>query len=624
VSGAAPASPRTGGPARPRRHAGTGRLLRPFLARHWGALAGAGVSTVALSAATLAAPWPLKLAIDHLIGDHNGRFSLSGADAALLAGLAGLVLAIAMVDAVATYLSDFWLNRSGERIVHDLRVATYAHLQRLSLAFHASRPKGDLVTRITGDVNEVGKLFSDIIGTFAQAVLTLLGMAVVSFELDPVLAAAAFLVSPLLFAVTVHYQRTIKQMARRQRAKEGEIASLANEALSAMQVVKAFGAERFEHERVLRRSAERLEAGVRGSRMEARFSGVVDVLGSVATAVVLALGVLRVASGHLSPGDLVVFVSYTNRLYRPLRDIARQTSYAARSMARLDRIGEILASEQILQERPGAFRGGRARGDLELRHVEFGYGPGRPALADVSLSLEAGTKLALVGPSGAGKSTVGALVARFHDPVYGRVLIDGRDARDCSPVWLRDQVGVLLQDTILFSGTVADNIAYGLQADRAAVVAAATAACADEFVAALPDGYDTVLGPGGIGLSGGQRQRIGIARVLLRDPPILVLDEPTTGLDAHSEGRVLRGLAALIRGRTTIVITHSAALASTADRVAVMERGRIVEEGTPAELLGRASGFRRLVHEQAWTYSAGIRGRPSVGLPRRQAPGGSS
>jgi len=603
----------------------TSQILRPFLVRHWGALAGAGVSTIALSAATLAQPWPLKLAIDHLIGDHRGSFSLRGADLTLLAGLAGLVLLIAALDAASTYLSDFWLNRSGEAIVHDLRVATYAHLQRLSLAFHASRPKGDLVTRITGDVNEVGKLFSDTLGTFAQAVLILIGMLAVSVKLDPVLAGAAFLVSPLLFATTVHYQRRVKQMARRQRAKEGEIASLANEALSAMQVVKAFGAERFEHERVLRRSKERFEAGVQGSRLEARFSGVVDVLGAVATAVVLTLGVLRVASGKLSPGDLVVFVSYSNRLYRPLRDIARQTSYAARAMARLDRIGEILSSDQVLQERPGAFASGRARGDVELRKVAFRYQPGRPALADVSLSLPAGTRLALVGPSGAGKSTVGALVARFYDPIAGQVLIDGRDARDCSPAWLRDQVGLLLQDTILFSGTVAENIGYGVEADRAAIVAAATAACADEFVAALPDGYDTMLGPGGIGLSGGQRQRIGIARVLLRDPPILVLDEPTTGLDAYSESRVLNGLAALVRGRTTIVITHSAALASTADRVAVMERGRIVEQGAPAELLGRASGFRRLVHEQASMHASGMRDRAaaSVGLPRRQAPEGS-
>jgi ATP-binding cassette subfamily B protein len=577
---------------------GTTRLLRPYLVRHWHALAGAGISTVALSAATLASPWPLKLAIDRVVGDHAGRFSLTRADLVLLAGIVALVLAIAIVDAVSSYYSDFWLNRSGERIVHDLRVATYAHLQRLSLAFHASRPKGDLVTRITGDVNAVGNLFAESFGTLAQAVLVLAGMLVVSLLLDPVLALAAFLVTPVLLETTIHYQRRIQSMARHQRAKEGEIASLANEALSAMAVVKAFGAERFEHDRVLRRSEERLEAGVAVSRVEARFSGLTDVLGAVATALVLGLGVVRVSAGLLTPGELVVFVSYTNRLYRPLRDIARQSSRIARSMARLERIGEILASEQVLDDRVGGHAAGRARGAVRLSDVTFGYSPARPALRGANLQVAAGERLALVGPSGAGKSTVGALVARFYDPAGGRVLIDGRDARNCSLRWLREQVGVLLQDTILFSGTLADNIAYGVPADRATIVAAATAAGAAEFIADLPDGYDTVLGPGGGGLSGGQRQRIGIARVLLRNPPILVLDEPTTGLDADSEAEVLRGLTALVEGRTTIIITHSAALARRADRIAVLDDGRLVEAGTPAELCDRTGWFSRQVHQQ--------------------------
>ena len=616
----------------------TSKLLWPFVVRHWRALAGAGLSTITLSAATLAAPWPLKLAIDRLIGSRSGRFTLDRGDLTLLLGIGLLVLAIAVVDALSSYFSDFWLNRSGERLVHELRVATYAQLQRLSLAFHASRHKGDLVTRITGDVNAAGDLFAESIGTLAGAVLTLLGMLVVCIMLDPVLAMAAFLVAPVLFAVTIHYQEIIKLMARHQRAKEGEIASLAGEALSAMQVVKAFGAERYEQDRVLVRSKERLDAGVRVSRVEARFSGLVDLLGSVATALVLAIGVLRVAGGRLSAGDLVVFVSYTNRLYRPLRDIARQSSRASRAMARLDRIGEILASDEVLRERPGSFAAGRARGDVELRGVGFDYEPGRPALVDVSMRLPAGSRLALVGASGAGKSTVGALVARFHDPARGQVLIDGMDARDCSPTWLREQVGLLLQDTILFSGTVADNIGYAVEADRPAIVEAARAAGADEFIASLPEGYDTMLGPGGIGLSGGQRQRIGIARVLLRDPPILVLDEPTTGLDPQSEARVLRSLNALIRGRTTIVITHSASLASSADHVAVMERGRVVEDGTPRELLARPSAFRRLMHEQSSTPYAGVRARPgarprdgalapprttAAGLPRRRPGGGA-
>jgi ABC-type multidrug transport system fused ATPase/permease subunit len=424
-------------------------------------------------------------------------------------------------------------------------------------------------------------------------------MFAVTFLIDPFLACVAFLVTPLLFATTLHYQRRIKLMARQQRAREGEIASLATEALSAMHVVKAFGTEIFEHDRVQRRSAERLAAGVEVSRVEARFSALVDVLGSAATALVLGLGVLTVAAGRISPGDLVVVVAYTNRLYRPLRDIARQSSRAARAFARLDRIAEVLASDMMLQDRATGPSPGRSRGDVQLCDVTFRYVFDRPVLDGVTLSVAAGSRLAIVGESGAGKSTVGALVARFYDPRTGAVLLDGQDARALPLGWLRDQVGVLLQDTILFSGTVLDNIAYGSSLDLEAVEEAARAAGAFQFISRLPEGFSTRLGPGGLGLSGGQRQRIGIARVLLRDPPILVLDEPTTGLDADSEAKVMAGLSRLARGRTTILITHSTSLARTADRVAVMADGRVVEHDVPERLLDHDSAFRRLSRVQA-------------------------
>ena len=575
------------------------RLLTSHARRHWGALAGAAASTVALTAAQLAAPWPLKLAIDELVTGRTQGFDLTRNDVALLLGLVAMVLGIAMVDALANFLSDYWLNRSGQQIVHDLRTATYEHLQKLSLVFHSNRPTGDLVARVTGDVNAVGDLFAQTLGTLASSVLVLIGMFAVTFWIDPVLAFVAFLVTPLLLWTTMHYQKRIRQMARKQRAQEGEIASLATEALSAMQVIKAFGTERFEHDRVEQRSAERLKVGVESSRVEARFGALVDVLGAVATALVLGLGVLSVAKGRISPGDLVVVVAYTNKLYKPLKDIAKQASRAARALARLERIAEILSSDMVLAEgTDGTTPHHRAAGTIDLDDVHFRYTEQRAALEGVTLHVPSGSRLALVGESGAGKSTVGALVARFYDPSAGSVQVDGRDAREWSLRWVRDQVGVLLQDTILFSGSVRDNIAYGTDADLDQIEEVARAAGALSFILALPEGFDTLLGPGGVGLSGGQRQRIGIARVLLRDPPILVLDEPTTGLDAASETLVMAGLNRLIEGRTTILITHSTALASNADHVAVMAGGRVVEYDTPQRLLTRESAFRRLTGTQ--------------------------
>jgi ATP-binding cassette subfamily B protein len=575
------------------------RLLWDHAHRHWGALAGAAASTVALTFAQLAAPWPLKLAIDELVTGRGTSFELNRSDYSTLGALAALVLGIAAVNAMAAYFSDFWLIRSGEQIVHDLRSAVYEHLQRLSLMFHANRPTGDLVARVTGDVNAVGDLFAQTLGTLASASLILAGMFAVTFWLDPLLAFVAFLVTPLLLVTTMHYQKRIKQMARSQRAKEGEIASLATEALSAMQVIKAFGTERFEHDRVRRTSAERLKVGVESSRVEARFGALVDVLGALATALVLCLGVVSVADGRISPGDLVVVVSYTNKLYKPLKDIAKQSSRAARALARLERIADVLASDMVLVGgSEGSTPDHRAVGTVELDDVHFRYVEHRTALAGVSLQVPRGSRLALVGESGAGKSTVGALVARFYDPTQGSVRIDGRDARDWPLRWVRDQVGVLLQDTILFTGSVRDNIAYGTDADLATIREVARAAGALTFIQSLPKGFDTMLGPGGVGLSGGQRQRIGIARVLLRDPPVLVLDEPTTGLDAESEVQVMAGLQRLIQGRTTILITHSTALARSADHVAVMAGGRVVEYDTPQRLLSRDSAFRRLATTQ--------------------------
>jgi ATP-binding cassette, subfamily B, bacterial len=559
---------------------GAARTLRPYVAGQWPALAAAAAAAVFIALAELARPFPLALVVDRLFAGFDGPFELQPSDLRLLAAIALLVLAIALVDSLAVYVSELLLKKAGERITHDLRVAVYAHLQKLSLTFHDRRQKGDLVTRVTGDVNAVGQLFSESLGTMAQALLLLAGMLVVTLLLDPLLALVAFAPAPLLAAVTVRYRRRIKQAARRQRATEGEIASLADEALSAMQVVKAFGSESYEHERVSGRSEARRRIGVELSRLESRFTGLIDVIGALGTALVITIGVLRVATGALTPGELIVFASYSRRLYRPLRDIARQASRISRGMARAERIAELLSTDEALEERASVPATGRAQGEIELDDVSFWYTPDRPALEGISLRVEPCERVAIVGRSGAGKSTVGALMARFYDPDRGRVLIDGRDARDYELSWLRAQVGILLQDSVLFSGTVAENIAYGTDAGREDVIEAAKAAAAHEFIVELPDGYDTPLGPRGVGLSGGQRQRIGIARTLLRDPAILVLDEPTTGLDPRSEKRVLDGLRSLMKDRTTIMVTHSPQLARSADRVVVVDAGRVADEGS--------------------------------------------
>jgi ATP-binding cassette, subfamily B, bacterial len=574
------------------------KLIRGLMRRHWLALFSGGTGAVVLTLAQLAQPFPLQWVIDNVIGDRSGGFRLDGAGLRELwiAGLA--VVLVSAVSAGGTYVADIGLSRAGERIAHDLRVATYAHLQRLSLAFHDRRQKGDLVTRLTEDANQVGELFSESIGTMTQAVLILVGMAAVTVFLDPLLALAMFAVTPILGLVTVHYRRKVKLAARHQRHSEGEIASLAAESLAAMRVVKAFGGERYEHDRVLERSLKRRQFGMVAAGLEARFGGAVEVIGATTMAVVLVFGTYRVAAGAISPGGLVVFVQYSRKVYQPLKDIAKQSSKIAKRMARADRVAEVLSADQVLEDRPGAVAGDRAVGQIALDGVSFAYEPTRPVLDDVSLHVRPGEHVAVVGSSGAGKSTIGALIARFYDPVSGRVEIDGRDARDWSLQWLRDQIGILLQDTVLFTGTVAENIAYGATATREEIVAAAKAAGADDFISRLPNGYDEPLGPQGVGLSGGQRQRLGVARVLLRNPPILLLDEPTTGLDALSEANLVDSLRALMRGRTTIIVTHSMSLAATADRVLVVDSGRIVQHGAPATLLAERGPFRRMTVEQ--------------------------
>ena len=566
-----------------RQQRSTSKVLRPFIAPRWTALAVAAGSSVVVALADLARPFPLAIVVDHLFAGQTARFTLTRGDWLLLGAVALLVLGIALADAAASYLVDVQLQRAGEQIVHDLRTAVYDHMQRLSMAFHDSRQAGELVTGVTGDVNSVGGLFSDAIGPIVTSALFLVGMVVVTFIMDPVIALTACAVIPILAFASARFRRRMRTISKEQRTIDGEIASLATETLSSMRVVKSLGTEPFERDRLRERSDRRRDAGIRAARLEGRFGGTIDVLGAFGTAIVLVLGVVRVSKGLMSITELIVLASYVKRIYKPLSDISRRANRITQAGAGADRLAEILASDDVLRDRGSVPPADRAVGALQITDAWFSYDPERPVLRGASLSVQRGERVAIMGPSGEGKSTLAALIARFYDPSRGSVMLDGRDLRSVPLTWLRSQVGVVLQDTVLFSGTVADNIAYGVTASQERIEEAARAAGAHTFISALPHGYDTPLGPRGVALSGGQRQRISIARTLLRDPPLLVLDEPTAGLDRVSEREVLCGLDTLMQGRTTIIITHAEALAATADRIVTLREG-LVEVGARARL----------------------------------------
>ena len=509
-----------------------------------------------------------------MLSDREAPYTL---DVGFVLAIGALILGIAIAESAATYFSNLWMQSAGERITHELRVAVYDHLQRLSLAFHQRTQKGDLLTRVTEDVNDMGELFSDTLGEMLQSALLALGMTVVLLFIDPVLALISLTTAPLLVVISFVFRRKVRERARTQRSHEGDLASVANEALSAMAVVKAFGTEKRESERVRSRSEQRMGVGVEVARLQARFDGTVGVIRAFATALVTVFGVFRVAKGELSPGDLIVFVSYTRKASSPMRSFAREASKLTAALARADRIAEILSTDDVIHEKPHAYHGPRAKGEIALaqRLLRVRRRARRAARRQPHHPRRQAPRADR--PSGAGKSTLSALVARFYDPTQGAVTLDGRDVRDCSTAWLRDQIAVVLQDTVLFSGSVRENIAYGTDAAPHDIVDAAKAAAAHEFIEALPEGYDTELGPQGVGLSGGQRQRIGIARTLLRNPPVIILDEPTTALDKDSEDQVLEGLDRLMRGRTCLLVTHSPRLARTADQIIELDHGRIVQ-----------------------------------------------
>ncbi len=588
-------------------------LLRPFRVT----LALSTLAMVADAALTVLRPWPLKVVIDRVLTDRRCRVPLLGpwldaapaGSTAVLRGACLTTLLIALGTGALTYYFTHSLGGVGQRFAFALRRALFAHMQRLSLRFHDRQRAGDLTTRLTSDIQSVQDFVANGSIQLVSNAALLAGMLGLMFWLNWRFALAALSVTPLLFGAVYRYTRRIKAAARRARSSDGLLASVAQETLASIRIVQGLAQEDQQDERFRAQGQSSLDAYLEGVRYQARVAPLVDVLAAVGLAMVMWFGSTRVMAGELTTGDLVIFFAYVTNLYAPMKALARFSYTANKATVAAERIGDVLGTQREVVDRPGVRQAPPLRGGIEFRGVTFGYEPGRDVLHGLDLAIAPGERVAIVGTTGAGKSTLVGLIPRLFDPCGGAVLVDGRDARDFTLASLRDQVGLVLQDALLFSGAIRDNIAFGRpDATDSQVIAAAVAAHADEFIRRLPDGYASWVAERGTTLSGGQKQRIAIARAILRDAPILILDEPTSGLDAASERLVLEALERAATGRTTITIAHHLATIRFVDRVVVLEAGRIIEQGEPTALLARGGPFARLY---------GLQAPDDPGFPRR-------